>query len=135
MSKELGAEAELRAALALTERGHNVSWPSKDTTYDLVAEKNGKCVRIQVKSTSSKHYRRDQYNLTCRKADGKSAKQRYAAGDFDFLLAYVSPEDKFYIVPIEAIQGSGLALYPHRSDLEGQYERFKEAWKLLTNDE
>ncbi len=131
MSKEQGAEAELRAALVLSEQGLNVSRPVGDLTYDIVAEKDGKCFRIQVKSTG-KHAgkkKRDRYELTCRKGNRGNTRP-YVQGDYDFLLAYVSTEDVWYVLPFDSVRGTTLNLYPHRKGT-GQYEKFKEAWKLL----
>lgn len=135
MSREAGAAAELKAASRLGELGFNISWPVGCLTYDFVAEKDGHCIRVQVKSTKVLDRRKghDEYRLTCRK--GNSRNQRpYASGDFDVLLGYVSKEDTWYIFPFTAIKGTSLTVYPHRSGPVGQYEQFKEAWRLLDSD-
>jgi hypothetical protein len=51
-------------------------------------------------------------------------------GSFDFLAAYVVPEDAWYIIPAAVIHGKEcIALYPNSPT--AKYEQYREAWALL----
>jgi hypothetical protein len=57
----------------------------------------------------------------------------YTPDDIDFLAAHVVPQDVWYIVPIHAFQGSPfLYFYPGNPHSRGRYEKYREAWCLLT---
>ena len=58
----------------------------------------------------------------------KSNNKRYEAGAFDFLAAYVIPEDAWYIVPATVIRGLGSICL---CSPEAKYEEYREAWHLL----
>jgi hypothetical protein len=54
----------------------------------------------------------------------------YDTGSFDFLAAYVVPEDAWYIIPARLIHGKEcIALYPNSP--AAKYEKYREAWELL----
>jgi len=53
----------------------------------------------------------------------------YSGDPFDFVAAYLIPEDLWYIIPAEKFQGQGsIALYPKLKN--SKYGRYKEAWHL-----
>jgi hypothetical protein len=57
----------------------------------------------------------------------------YTAADIDFLAAHIVPENAWYIVPIDAFEGSPfLYFYPRNPKSRGRYEKYREAWCLLT---
>jgi hypothetical protein len=92
-------------------------------SYDFVIGKTGRFVSVQVKSTVS----RLKTGYVCTVRGGHKA---YAAGSFDFLAAYVIPDDTWYIIPAELIGGKEvLALYP--KSRKAKYEPYREAWDLL----
>lgn len=53
----------------------------------------------------------------------------YRPEEIDFLVAWVVPEDAWYVVPALA-PSKHLWLYP-RGEHAGQYEKYREAWALL----
>ncbi len=57
----------------------------------------------------------------------------YEGDPFDYVAAYVSQEDLWYIIPAELVVGQGsIALYPK---LKGaKYGPYKEAWYLLRRE-
>jgi hypothetical protein len=73
-------------------------------------------VRVQVKSTGFKD--RGGYSCTVRGSRGP-----YTGDPFDFLAAYLIPEDVWYIIPAEKFLGQGsIALYPKlKNSKYGQY--------------
>jgi hypothetical protein len=59
----------------------------------------------------------------------KSNNKRYRAGAFDFLAAYVIPQDAWYIVPAKLIcERASICLCTTGS--EAKYEEYREAWHL-----
>jgi len=93
------------------------------SSYDFVVGKTGCFVSVQVKSTLRKQ--KNGYECTVR-----GGHRAYAAGSFDFLAAYVVPEDAWYIIPAEVIHGKEcIALYPNLPT--AKYEQYREAWHLL----
>jgi hypothetical protein len=88
--------------------------------YDFAVERGGKFVSVQVKSTM------------CRKPEGgysctlKDSKGKYRGNPFEFLAAYVIPDDTWFIVPGRKVRGmSNIALYPHSN--RAKYTPYKEA--------
>ena len=106
------------------EHGLAVSKPWGDSkTYDFVVGRPGHFVGVQVKSTMVEAG--GGYACFVRKQN-----EVYARGSFDFLAAYVIPEDAWYIIPADKIRGKGyVSLF---SDAEtAKYEQYREAWQLL----
>jgi PD-(D/E)XK endonuclease len=119
-----GEWAEMRFMARAAEHGLQVTKPWGETArYDFVVEHAGKFVRVQVKSTMFKD--RGGYSCTVRGSRGA-----YKGDPFDFVAAYLIPEDLWYIIPAEKIRGQGsVAIYPK---LRGsKYDGYKEAWELL----
>jgi hypothetical protein len=128
-AKRRGEWAELRFMACAAERGLCVSKPWGETShYDFVVEdESSHLLRVQVKSTGSRKHRG--YAVRTRGSQGA-----YPPRAFDFVAAYVIPEDVWYIIPEEIIQGkTTIVVCP---GLEGtRYEPYREAWKLLGSAE
>jgi hypothetical protein len=90
-----------------------------------VVGRPGKFAAVQVKSTVTKLESGKGYICsTC------SSHKVYRAGAFDFLAAYVIPEDVWYIIPANRIRGlKSISLCTDGG--EGKYEKYREAWDLL----
>ncbi len=81
------------------EHGLCVTKPWGETAhYDFAVENQGRFVRVQVKSTGFKD--RGGYSCTVRGSQGP-----YSGDPFDFVAAYLIPEDLWYIIPAEKFQG------------------------------
>jgi hypothetical protein len=106
------------------ERGLEVSKPWGDSrSYDFVVGRPGRFVSVQVKSTMAESG--GGYACAIRKQN-----QGYARGSFDFVAAYVVPEDVWYILPVSAIRGKesvGLC----SNSKQAKFEEYREAWHLL----
>ena len=106
------------------ELGFAVSKPWGDSrSYDFVVGRPGRFVSVQVKSTTFEMG--GGYMCTVRKNN-----QRYKPGSFDFLAAYVIPEDVWYIIPAEKFAGRATLILDSNSG-EAKYEEYREAWALL----
>jgi hypothetical protein len=54
----------------------------------------------------------------------------YVADAFDFIAAYLVPENLWYIIPAEKIEGKeGIMISPKLET--GKYRDYREAWTLL----
>jgi hypothetical protein len=95
--------------------------------FDFLVHHNGKqIVRVQVKTTTWK--RGDWYSCTL-----KTCRKPYKKDSFDFVAAYLAPEDTWYILPEKLIRGMvSLGLNPKSSG--SKYDRYKEAWHLLRGE-
>jgi hypothetical protein len=119
-----GEWAELRFMAAAAEHGLHVTKPWGETAqYDFAVENEGRFVRVQVKSTGFK----DRGGYSCSVRGSRGA---YVGNAFDFLAAYVVPEDVWFIVPRNVVHGKrSIALYPHLK--KSKYGQYKNAWELL----
>jgi hypothetical protein len=95
--------------------------------YDFAVERGGKFVSVQVKSTM------------CEKPEGgyscclKDSKGKYRGNPFEFLAAYVIPDDAWFIIPGRKVRGvTAISLYPDSQ--RAKYTPYKEAWHLLRAD-
>ena len=129
--KDRGEWAEARFLAKAAEQGFRVSKPWGDSArYDFAVEREGKFLRIQVKSTTSRL--RNGYRCLLQPPQAaEKPKKFYTAQQVDFFAAYVIPEDVWYIIPAgvaENMRGRAW-LFP---DSPGhKYEKYKEAWALL----
>jgi hypothetical protein len=116
-------------------RGFRVCKPYGDSApYDFIIERQGRTSRIQVKSTGLEAGREGQYGLHAAGSYQRNgARRRYKRSAVDFLVGYIFPLNTWYIVPIAMIRRTVIYVRPGRG--QGQWERFREAWHLLTSPE
>jgi len=121
--------AEARFMICAAEHGFNVSRPWNDSLrYDFALERCGEFLRVQVKSTTSKRVSSGGY--VC---DLRANRRLYRARDLDFFAVYVIPEDAWYIIPVSVgIRAKALWLWPYCNGRHHKYDRYLEAWNLLT---
>lgn len=106
------------------EHGLPVSRPwGESNSFDFVVGKPGRFVSVQVKSTTVKNG--GGYVCSVRQNNAK-----YARGAFDFLAAYVIPEDVWYLIPAKKLAGRGYVTLCSNSG-EAKFEEYREAWHLL----
>ena len=121
-----GEWAESVFVVCANEHGIPINKPwGEMNTFDFVVGKTRRFVSVQVKSTTEKL--KTGYVCTIR-----SGHKAYPLGSFDFVAAYVIPEDVWYIIPAHLIQGKEcITLYPNSK--KAKYEPYREAWHLLRN--
>ncbi len=96
-SRQVGAVGVARVTGALLRCGFNVLVPMEDFSgYDLVAEKDGKFHRIQVKTAQVMEPNRSKYRFTT--ACGNEVK-RLIAG-VDYVACWAMSDDLFWLIPI-----------------------------------
>jgi len=124
--KKRGEWAESVFLVRAGEEGLAASKPWGDSrSYDCVVGRPGKFVAVQVKCTIARLESGEGYICsTC------SSHKPYRRGAFDFLAAYVIPEDAWYIIPAREIFGlKSISLCT--AGAEAKYEHYREAWGLL----
>jgi len=58
----------------------------------------------------------------------------YTSDEIDVLVAYVGPENAWYVIPIEAFRSvKGVKLFPVRRRRPSKHEKYREAWELMMN--
>jgi PD-(D/E)XK endonuclease len=127
--KRRGEWAELVFMARAAEMGLETLRVSGDSAkYDVAVEAGGRFWRVQVKSTMCRCGRR---SYACA-AHPNQGTRPYRRREFDFLAAYVIPEDVWYIIPARLVvhgRMSGIILSP---SLPGhKWEPYMEAWELL----
>ncbi len=129
--KRRGEASEAAFLARATHLGFRVCIPWGDSErYDSVINGGRGFLRIQVKSAA--RYAETRYRVGTR-GFGPAV---YTPDEIDFLVAYIVPENIWYIIPIEAIgQRKGIRFYPHtRRKSRALFEKYREAWCLLSCD-
>jgi len=107
--------------------GFSVSKPWADSErYDFVLRSGKLFWRVQVKSVRSKDPQRVHYRVWVARALGTP----YTAEEIDFLVAYIFPEDSWYVFPISAIANHKVVCITSNSK-KSPFEPYREAWKLM----
>ena len=124
--KKRGEWVELVFAMRVIELGLWLARPWGDSSgYDFTVDLGRRVVRVQVKCTISRA-RTEGYYCSL-----KTRNKPYKKNSFDFVAAYVIPEDVWYIIPEKKVRGMfGVALYPKLET--AKYRKYQEAWHLLT---
>ena len=101
-SKYKGNITELQCILAFMQLGYNVLTPYGDCErYDVVADVNGKFLRIQVK-TSNSNDNGASFSFSCRscnRSEGKIIHHTYNKDEIDYFFTVFN--NKNYLIPVE----------------------------------
>lgn len=102
-TKLKGNIGELIVARLLLENGWNVAFPyGENLKYDLIAEKDGVCKRVQVKTVKPK---KGVLHVNCRSSNNWSV-HHYSSKDFETLAAVNFETGKVYFIPSTKIRRS-----------------------------
>jgi len=120
--KRHGEVAEARFLAKASGLGFGVAKPWGDERYDFILD-SGYCFwRVQVKSTRSR--RAGGYSVTV----ASRGLAPYEDTQIDFLVAYLTPEDLWYVIPVKVLKGRNtLNLFPQGRGTS-KWEKFREAW-------
>jgi len=95
-ARQVGAVGVARVTGALLRCGFNVLAPIEDFSgYDLVAERNGKFLRIQVKTAQVMEPNRNKYRFTT--ASGNQIKKLIVG--VDYVACWAMSDDLFWLIP------------------------------------
>jgi PD-(D/E)XK endonuclease len=126
--KRQGELAELAFMFKAASLGLGVAKPYGETErFDFIVSSGRRLWRVQVKSTSRachRHYAIHAHGSRRPNVD------LYTKAEIDVIVAYLIPEDAWYVVPIGAIRGRrSLYFYPNGSERGlAKFEKYREAW-------
>ena len=122
-----GEYAEACFIAAAIGRGFIVCCPfGGNHRFDFLVFAPGRRItRVQVKSCWTRV--NNAYYLNTQGAYHRCYDRR----DCDFIVAYVVPEDAWYVIPIGAVRCRMTVVFPHIPHSRGRCERFRECWHLL----
>jgi hypothetical protein len=120
------AQAAFLAKATTLNSGVCIPWGDSER-YDTVVDFGRALFRVQVKSATA--YSENRYRVKTTGASGKV----YTSKEIDFFVAYIVPENIWYIIPIQAIgHRKGIRFYPtSRRQSKAMFEKYREAWCLL----
>jgi hypothetical protein len=99
-SRQVGAVGVSRVTGALLRCGYNVLLPYEDFSgYDLVAEKNNKFIKIQVKTAQTIEAGRTKYRFTTSIGNGFNIPKRPIT-NVDYVVCWAMQDDIFWLLPI-----------------------------------
>src|SRR3989344_4523829 len=105
--KTKGDIAELAVSKRLIEEDWKILFPyGENHRYDLVAEKNNKFLRIQVKYSTPKNR---VLEVNCRSSNNWSV-LHYTSKDIDMIAVYNPKSEKVYFIPVSEINHSLIKL-------------------------
>src|SRR5207244_10511894 len=93
----------------------------------LIGQTGGELCHVQVKSARVA-WKGGSYSV---RAHGHLYKA-YRADEIDLLVAYVVPENAWYVFPVRVIQRmKSLKLFPGSRKKRSRFEKYREAWWIL----
>jgi hypothetical protein len=131
-AKRLGEMAEASFLAKASGLGFGVAKPWGDSDrYDFIVDVSGdvcrRLWRVQVKSA----HRAGEDGGYSFHMHGHSL-EPYRKDEIDFLVAYVVPENAWYVFPMsEAEKHRSLKLYPGSQRKRSKFEKYREAWAML----
>ena len=130
-AKARGELTEIRFLLLAASLGLVVCKPWGDSQpFDFIiyCKRSRRCYRIQAKSSSFR--RRTQYEVTTTRSN---VRRLYSKRQIDFLVAYIVPENAWYLIPIRALgKRKVIGVYPQNPQSRGMFEKYRDCWQLLS---
>jgi len=119
--KALGEAAEAAFLAKVTSLGFGVSktWGDSER-YDFILDSGKRLWRVQVKS--SRHFDGSRCIV---KLKGAAA---YTAEEIDFIVAYIVPENLWYVIPISVAALRGQMYVSPGGTRHFRHEKYREAW-------
>ena len=104
----------------------------ENNRYDFIADINGKLIRVQVKTSSSKDGGKT-YAFSCKssRTNGKrTVNKRYDKSEIDFFATFINGE--CYLIPVEECSSSKALRFEACDNNQTTYVNFAEEYKLDT---
>lgn len=127
-AKRRGEVAEAAFMAKASRMGFGVAKPWGDSDrYDFIVDTGERLQRVQVKSA----YAPGQDGGYSFHAHGHTLRA-YRADEIDALVAYVVPEDAWYVFPVKIFRKlRSMRLFPGSRKKRSKFEKFREAWWIL----
>lgn len=136
--KRRGEMVEIAFLHRATDLGFRVSKPFGDSDpYDFIVDNGRRRWLVQVKS-SGKFCAKNVYHVNAGRhtyAGRRAVPQLvpYLPEEIHFLAVLIVPEDTWYIIPIQALDGRvSLRIHSPNHPRKGDFAPYAEAWHLLT---
>jgi len=125
---DLGEVAFLHKAMSL---GFTVAKPYGHVhRYDFIVEAGPNLWRVQVKACTNQM--NGLYHV-CSRRRTNSISLAYIESELDFLVAYIIPEESWFVVPTQRVAGHRSLLFrPKGFQGRDPYAHYREAWHLFT---
>ncbi len=126
--KKQGEMAELQFLAKASSLGFTISKPYGDSSrYDFILDNGRRLLRVQVRSSGSLNS--GVYQIHTR---GGKKPRPFTDKEIEAIIAYVIPEDAWYVIPIKAVPTTtNVFLAPHVYRSKAKYELYRDAWHLL----
>jgi len=118
-----GELAEAKFLAKASSLGFGVAKPWGDERYDFVLDSGYSFWRVQVKSTRN---RRKSGEYGIRVAGGRLAP--YDETEIDFLVAYLVPEDIWYVIPVKMLRGWQALYFSPQGRRKAKWAKHREGW-------
>jgi len=127
---EVAESVFLAKAISL---GLGVAKPWGDSErYDFIVDSGKRLWRVQVKSAFEEMKDGGGYMI---RATGSEGNVAYTPEEVDVVVAYIVPEDAWYVIPIEAFKDvKGMKLFPRAKKRRSKHEKYREAWGWIRGD-
>jgi hypothetical protein len=127
-SKQLARESELRFASELTRKGWEIFFPyGEDTPIDLLAYRDKKFIKIQIKSTKIKNGA-----MSCKlRSTNNWQDKRYKEEEIDYFGFYDHNNKKGYLIPFKEVEGKSEIKIRIESAKNNQKNKIRGAKKYL----
>jgi hypothetical protein len=124
---DLGEVAFVHKAMSL---GFVVAKPyGQIHRYDFIVEGGSRLWRVQVKTCSRIRNGLYQVSVHCHK---NSVAVAYTESEVDFVVAYIIPEETWYVMPVcEVVRRTAFLFRPKGFPRRDLYSHYREAWHLL----
>ena len=122
-SKQKGNLTELQVITYLYSLGYQCSLPyGENSRYDLIADINGRLIKIQVKTSSMKNNNPDAFSFSCRSTRINSQgtiNKRYTSQEIDYFATFWSGQ--CYLIPVNecSIEKTLRLRYPNNGQKVG----------------
>jgi len=121
---EVAESAFLHKAVQL---GFGVAQPwGESDRYDFILDSGTRLWRVQIKSAHSRAAAG--YRIHC---SGRSGVP-YTAEEIDVIVAYVVPEQVWYVIPVEAIDCTDIGIVPGSRGRKSRFAKYRDGWCWLT---
>lgn len=130
-NRQRGHLAELAFMRKAASLGFSVAKPwGEGERYDVIVRVENMCWRIQVKSVLAKSPTRHDFRIRTTGSMTRHGPSLYSATEIDFLVAYIFPEDLWYVFPASFIEKRN-AVWVSPGSKRSSFERYREAWNIM----
>jgi len=132
-----GQLAELIFIRKAASLGFAVAKPwNEGERYDVIVRFETRLWRVQVKSVLAKSPSRSYYcvGTVANRNTQRGPVKTYSTAEIDFLVAYIFPEDLWYVFPAaRVVTQKSVCLSP--GSKRSKFEQYREAWHLMRSAE